>query len=57
MGQDKLGQTNTGVSGTTPKTAGQEETPVPEFYVSVFQPRFFSAPISIKSTTKCHLCA
>lgn len=42
MGQNKLGQTNTGVAGTTPKTAGQDETPVPEFYGSVFQPQFFS---------------
>lgn len=40
MGQDKLGQTNTGVAGTTLKTAGQEETPVPEFYGSVFSLSF-----------------
>lgn len=41
MGQDKLGQTNTGVAGSTPKTTGQEATPVPEFYGPIFQPQLF----------------
>lgn len=52
MGQDKLGQTNTGVSGSTPKTANQEPTPVPEFYGAVLQPQFFLASVSSRFTLK-----
>lgn len=57
MGQDKLGQTNTGVVGTTHKTASQEATPVPEFSGSVFQPQFLRDPPQkvtfVHKTLKC----